>query len=106
LVSIDVVVLGVGINPLWWMQQNGSFDKARVLKELDSRLNLDDEAIRIKDSISPEWKEASNFVVSNLILAYGVMDAFAIHQVQYVGTQGANAVGALLSPKYWNNSQM
>ncbi len=97
----DVVVLEVGINPLWGMEQSTHFDSSRVLQELDYRLNLDDTAIRIKDSIPPDRKEAITHVVSNLILAYGIMQALDINQVHYVGTQGANAVGALLSPKYW-----
>jgi exopolyphosphatase/guanosine-5'-triphosphate,3'-diphosphate pyrophosphatase len=100
----DIVVLGVGINPLWGMQQSTHFDSSRVLKELDCRLNLDDAAIRIKDSILTDRKEAFTHVVSNLILAYGVMEALEIPQVHYVGVQGANAIGALLSPKYWENS--
>lgn len=100
----NVVVLGVGINPLWGMEQSTHFDNNRVLKELNCRLNLDDTAIRIKDSIPANRKEASTHVVSNLILAYGVMEALDITHVHYVGTQGANAIGALLSPKYWKNS--
>lgn len=100
----DVVVLGIGINPLWGMQQNTYYDNNRVLKELDCRLNLDDDAIRVKDSIPAERKEASAYVVSNLILACGVMEALNITQVHYVGTQGANAIGTLLSPKYWKNN--
>lgn len=100
----NVAVLGVGINPLWGMQQSTEFDKNRVFKELDCRLNLDDAAIKIKDSIPADRKEAFTHVVSNLILAYGVMEALDITQVHYVGTQGANAIGALLSPKYWKSS--
>ena len=87
------------------MQQSTHFDNNRVLKELDCRLNLDDTAIRIKDSIPADRKEAFTHVVSNLILAYGVMKALDITQVHYVGTQGANAIGALLSPKYWIRSE-
>jgi exopolyphosphatase / guanosine-5'-triphosphate,3'-diphosphate pyrophosphatase len=97
----DAVVLGVGINPLWGMKQSDHFSKTHVLAELENRLNLDDEAIRIKDSISLERKDAAVYIASNLILAYGVMEALEINQVRYVGTQGANAIGVLLSPKYW-----
>ncbi len=100
----DTVVLGVGINPLWGMRESASYDKARVLQELDCRLHLDDEAIVIKDSISPEWKTSSAYVVSNLILAYGVMDALEIQRVHNVATPGANAVGTLLSPQYWEKN--
>jgi exopolyphosphatase/guanosine-5'-triphosphate,3'-diphosphate pyrophosphatase len=94
----DTVVLGIGIHPLWGMPQNEYFDCKRLLEELKSRLNLDDEAVGIKDSI---LKEYSPYRVSNLILAYGIMEALNINQVRYVGTQGANAMGTLLSPKYW-----
>lgn len=98
----DVVVLGIGINPLWGMPHSAHFDKTHVLAELESRLNLDDEAILIKDSIPRERKDtAAVYVTSNLILAYGVMEAFEMTHVRYVGTQGANAVGVLLSPHYW-----
>jgi hypothetical protein len=69
------------------------------------RLNLDDDAIRVKDSIAEERKEASAYVVSNLILARGVMEALDINQVHYVGTQGANAIGALLTQKYWTSTE-
>ena len=99
----DVVVLGIGINPLWGMPQSTHFDRERVLEELKSRLNLDDEAIRIKDSIQ---KENAAYRVSNLILVYGVMKALDIDQVRYVGTQGANAIGVLLSPQYWQTSEI
>lgn len=102
----DVVVLGVGINPLWGMQKSTHFDISRVLNELESRLDLDDAAIRTKDSIPADRKEAFPHVVSNLILTYGVMKALDIAQVQYVGRQGANAIGTLLSPKYWMNSEV
>jgi exopolyphosphatase/guanosine-5'-triphosphate,3'-diphosphate pyrophosphatase len=103
----DVVVLGIGINPLWGMQQSENFDKNQVLKELNCRLELDDASIQLKDSIPENRKEAYTHVVSNLILAYGVMETLGISQVHYVGTQGANAVGALLSPKYWKaNSEL
>ena len=66
----DVVVLGIGIPVLWGIQKNTTYDKKWVLKEIEQRLNLDDHAIIIKDSISPEWKETSAYVVSNLILVY------------------------------------
>lgn len=99
----DTIVLGVGINPLWGMQNCKTYDSKRIFEELDRRLDLDDDAIRVMDSISVDRKDAAAYIVSNLILSYGVMEAFQIHQVQYVGTQGANAIGALLSEKYWNN---
>jgi hypothetical protein len=101
--SPATVVLGIGIHPLWGMPDNGNFDRDRLLSEINSRLHLDDDAIRVKDAIPLERKEASAYVVSNLILAYGVMEALDIQQVHYVGTQGANAIGALLSPKYWKH---
>lgn len=100
----DAAVLGVGIHPLWGMLQNAHFGRDRILREIHSRLDLDDDAIRRMDSISVERKESSAYVVSNLILAYGVMEALDITQVHYVGTQGANAIGALLSPKYWKEN--
>lgn len=93
-----VVTLGIGINPLWGMQQNENYDKNRLLSEINCRVGLDDGAISTKESISAAY---SPYVVSNLILAYGVMQALDFHQVHYVGTQGANAIGALLSPQYW-----
>lgn len=34
------------------------------------------------------------------------MEALDITQVHYVGTQGANAIGALLSPQYWVSSEV
>ncbi|MES2344571.1 MAG: hypothetical protein V4494_01340 [Chlamydiota bacterium] len=93
----DVVILGIGINPLWGMQNSETFNKTHVLEELNSRLNLDDAAIRIKDSIPAEKKESFTHIVSNLILAYGMMEALDIPQIHYVGTYSAIALGALLS---------
>lgn len=72
-----------------------------ISSELERRLGLDDDVIRVVDSISEDRKESAAYVISNLILAYAIMDSFGIREVQYVGTQGANAMGALLSPKYW-----
>jgi exopolyphosphatase / guanosine-5'-triphosphate,3'-diphosphate pyrophosphatase len=97
----SVKVLGVGIHPLWGMPQNANYDLTRVYKEIAARLNLDDESIYIKDAISADRKDAAAYVVSNLILAYGVMEALGFHEVHYVGTPGANATGALLLPNYW-----
>lgn len=94
----DVAVLGVGINPIWGLAESMLFDHNRILSELTSRLNQSDDALMIKDSIPPAQ---AVYRVSNLILAYGVMATLGIKQVHYVGTQGANAVGTLLSPQYW-----
>lgn len=99
----EVVVLGVGIHPLWGIEDNRRFDRERLLKEIDDRLGMDDAGILAKDSIGPERKDAVSYVVSNMILAYGVMEALDIQQVHYVGTKGANAVGLLLSPHYWKS---
>jgi exopolyphosphatase/guanosine-5'-triphosphate,3'-diphosphate pyrophosphatase len=97
----DVVVLGIGINPLWGLPQNTHYDKERMLAELTARLNLDDEAVGIKDSIQKEYTARR---VSNLILVYGMMKALNIDEVHYVGTEGANAIGLLLSPQYWQTN--
>ncbi len=102
----DLVVLGVGNHPLYGMPDNAHFDKARVLKELDCRLNLDDKAIQARDAIPQEKKDASVYVVLNLIQACAVMEALKMTQIHYVGTPGANAVGALLSPQYWKSDEI
>jgi hypothetical protein len=92
----------LAVQPLIANQTN-YYDLNLIRGELDSRLNLKDEAICIKDAISSDRKEAAAYVVSNLILAYGVMDAFGIRKVHYVGTPGANATGALLLSNYWKS---
>lgn len=97
----DVVVLGIGIHPLWGMGNDVTYTQQRVLDEIKERLNLDNSAIIVKNSIDEAHKDTATYVVSNLILAYGLMNALDIHKVEYVGTQGANAIGTLLSPKYW-----
>ncbi len=97
------IVLGIGINPLWGLSKCNNFDRRRILNELNERLDLDDFALRNKYPMYANPKEAVTYIVSNLILADGVMEAFDISQVRYVGTQGANAVGLLLSSQYWNN---
>jgi exopolyphosphatase/guanosine-5'-triphosphate,3'-diphosphate pyrophosphatase len=98
----QVKVLGVGIQPLWGMPKNDSYDLKRVMTEIDRRLGLSDAAVLA--SIHSENKDSAAYVVSNLILAYGVMEALGMREVNYVGTQGANATGALLSPNYWNKN--
>lgn len=97
----DVIVLGIGINPLWRILQCMNYDSNQILRELERRLNLEDESIRVMDSISVDRKEVATYAVSNLILASAIMEVFQIHQVQYVGKLSANAIGALLSPEYW-----
>jgi exopolyphosphatase/guanosine-5'-triphosphate,3'-diphosphate pyrophosphatase len=94
----DVVVLSVGINPLWGLEESARFDRVRIEKELRTRLDLDDEALIRKDDLQ---SQVSPYRVSNLLLVHGVMKGLDISHVHYVGTQGANAVGLLLSPQYW-----
>ncbi len=96
--SPDAVILGVGIHPLWGLKNSAWYGPDRVLAELNERLNMSDEEICEKHACP---KQAAVYVVSNLVLAYGVMRAMGIHEVHYVGTMGANAIGALLSPQYW-----
>lgn len=102
----DVVVLGIGIHPLSKMANNTIFDQQRVWQEIEKRLTLDDRAISIKDSLGACPDEYTPYVVSNLILTYGIMKALNIQKVHYVGKQGAIAVGVLLSPQYWNPSSI
>lgn len=100
----DVVVLGIGINPLWAMKNNKKYRKQRILKEIESRLNLNDQRISARNSSLAKGKKFSpdaTYIVSTLILTYGIMDVLGIHKVHYVGTQGANSIGLLLSPHYW-----
>lgn len=97
----DVVVLGIGINPLWVMGNNASYDQQRVIQEIEKRLGLDDNAIITKDCINDAYKDSAAYVVSNLILTYGIMNTLGIQKIEYVGTQGGNTIGALLSSKYW-----
>lgn len=99
----EVTVLGMGINPLWYKQENLFFTKDLLFKELELQLDFDDDDIRINNKISS--MESSFHVVSNLILTYGIMDCLDIYRVRYVGTKSANAVGLLLSPEYWQNYQ-
>lgn len=104
----NIVVLGIGINPLGVMQNHANYDKHRILTEIENRLHLDDRAISIKNSISTKRKKVppyAAYIVSNLILAYGIMDALGIDRVHYAGTRGANSVGALLSPTFWKNNE-
>ncbi len=101
----NVAVLGIGINPVWGMQESFNYTQSDVMKAIIDRLNLDDSAIQVKDAIPEEREFLSAYVVSNLILAYGIMTELNIEQVKYVGTTGANATGALLTPKYWNEGE-
>lgn len=94
----QVIVLGVGIHPLWGMPNNDGYSLQRIYEEMSDRLDLDDAAIAKKDRMT---EEAAVYMVSNLILAYGVMKTLEIDDVHYVGTQGALATGLLLSPQYW-----
>ena len=93
-----VVILGVGIHPLWGMPNSDRFNLQRIYQEMCDRFDLDDMALSKKDGIS---KEAAIYEVSNLILTFGIMKTLGIQEVHYVGTQGALATGLLLSPQYW-----
>ncbi|MCE5318396.1 MAG: hypothetical protein LLG04_13680 [Parachlamydia sp.] len=97
LMQPDVVVLGIGIHPLWSFSVD--YEKLQVLRELYRRLNLTDKQLGAKDG----WSQKEAYLVSNLILTYGVMDHAGIQSVQYVGTAAGNAIGVLLSPQYWKN---
>lgn len=99
----DIAVLGIGLNPLWSMEDNIKFDKNRLLLEIKQRLNLDDNGVKEKIFSNKQWKEGIPYITSQLILAYGVMDTLQIQQVEFVGTPGGIATGALLYPKYWRN---
>ncbi len=98
----DTTVLSIGNNPLWGMSHSDHYDVRRIFKELYSRLDMSDEAIQSRDSL--EKKEAATYLVSNLILAYGIMHFLNMREVHYVGTPGANTTALLLSPKYWRKS--
>lgn len=101
----DVIVLAVGAHPLWGMENNSSYDQQRVLQEIEKRLEWNDQAIIVNESIDKTHKDAAPFVVSNLILTYGMMKTLGMEKVSYVGTAGGNAIGMLLSPKYWIETQ-
>lgn len=90
-------VLGIGIHPLWGMPDNAFYDMTRISQEINCRIGLSDEEIRAMYSFPVQ----TTCMLSNLIFAYGVMEAMNISQVHYVGTLGANAIGALISPQYW-----
>ena len=90
-------VLGIGIHPLWGMPDNAFYDLTRISQEINCRIGLSDEEIRAMYSFPVQ----TTCMLSNLIFAYGVMEAMNISQVHYVGTPGANAIGALISPQYW-----
>ena len=97
----NTVILGLGVNSLWGMQEKLDYTRTDVLKAISLRLNLNDEAI----SLLPSFNNRKTFTpdaVSNLILTQGVMEAFNIHEVRYVGASpSGNAAGILLSPQYW-----
>lgn len=98
----EVVILGIGINPLWIMGKCSHYNKDHILKEIHYRLHLDDTAMLTSiHSLETPPLSCIPYIISNLTLAYAVMEAFSIPQVHYVGTEGGNAAGALLSSKYW-----
>lgn len=90
----STVILAVGINPMWGIKTE--FTQDDVLRAISDLLNCDDSAIRTKYSLSPD-KNSEHYLVSNLILAYGIMQAFGIQSVRYVGNDGGITKGALLS---------
>lgn len=104
----NITVLGIGANPLWGMPQSSSYDIHRILKELNSRLYLSDDAIKKKDALAnqnPDIWPAFAYVVPDLILAYGVMEKLGIRQVRHIETKAGNTTGVLLFSKYWKNSK-
>lgn len=79
-------VLGIGIHPLWGMgYDKRPFSKEDLEKEISKRVDLREEG----------------YVLSNLLLAAGIMEAFAIKEVTYVGKDSANAIGVLLTESFW-----
>lgn len=94
----DVAVLGIGIHPLWSMGNQDNYTRGGLIEEILARKGLDDCGLKMKD---PILKEPPPYIVSNLLLAYGVMKTLHIKRVKYVGKASANAIGTLLSPQYW-----
>lgn len=100
--SPDVHVLSVGINPLWGHERSADFDQDCVKSELQTRLNLEDEAIANKDSVQ---KPYAMYRASNLLFTYAMMKILEVDHIETVDTKGLNA-GLVLSPKYWANTRI
>ena len=95
----STTILGIGINPLWIIRVN-CYSRLRVLSEYLQRIHLTDAEIIQRDSL--ESRNEYPFIPSNLLLAYSIMKNLQIKKVLYVGTPSANAIGLLLTERYWS----
>jgi exopolyphosphatase/guanosine-5'-triphosphate,3'-diphosphate pyrophosphatase len=98
----EVKLLGVGIYPFYNKPEVHSYySSIQLFKEIEDLLELDDQGIREKNHVPLDQEASVPYIVSNLILSYGILKVLGINEVHYVGTPSANAVGLLLSPEYW-----
>lgn len=105
--NLSTIIIVTGANP-FWPNPLDKYSISMVLQRLKDRLNLTDEELTEKDLMNcppDEQQRLAPYTVSNLILAYGIMDMIGIKEVQYVEVSNGNTTGILLSEKYWKKKK-
>lgn len=92
-----VVVLGIGAQPKSVRYPDRGYTSDDVYAHIQRGLNLSDQ-----DILKMFYQDAiPAYVVSDLILVYGVMTTVGIENVQFVETVSGNSSGVMITPSYW-----
>ncbi|PJD97062.1 MAG: hypothetical protein CK425_04720 [Parachlamydia sp.] len=92
-----IVVLGIGAQPKSVRYPDRGYTSDDVYAQIQRGLNLSDQDILKmfdQDAIPA-------YVVSDLILVYGVMTTVGIENVQFIETVSGNSSGVMITPSYW-----
>jgi len=93
----NVVVLGIGAQPKSLRNLSRGYTSNDAFSQIQKGLNLPDQDIL--KVFSEDTVPA--YVLSDLILVYGIMTAAGIENVHFVETISGNSTGVLITPSYW-----
>jgi exopolyphosphatase / guanosine-5'-triphosphate,3'-diphosphate pyrophosphatase len=96
----DTIILGIGAYPKVILASQLTFSSQDIFDAISAKIDQSDQDLSKEIS---EFGNSPEFILSDLILVYGIMLALGIQQVRYVITQGGNTTGVLISPQYWTN---
>ncbi len=94
-------VIGIGAHPQVLLTKDVIYSQEDVRNAISSRLNLGDDCILTVDPSPNTHKISPVHVLSDLVLAYGLMSSWGIDRIHYIATPAGITTGLLLSPKYW-----
>lgn len=96
----DIIIIKKGGHPL--VGKLNHFSKKDIEQSLKECLGLEDQQIQKLYNREGYSEEDPTYIISNLILAKGVMEELKINKVTYSGSSGGNTTGILLWPEYRN----